>query len=85
MAKRFEAFKIRRGMRKAIVATAHLLARIIYALIKTGRKFEERACDADKKAVFDRMKKLRKSVLHNGFLLSEVSLLDTRSGEITGI
>jgi len=59
--KRFEAFKIRRGMRKAIVATAHLLARIIYVLIKTGREFEERACDADKKAVCNRIAKLQNS------------------------
>ena len=85
LTKRFEAFKIRRGMRKAIVATAHLLARIIYALIKARRKFEEQPCDADKKAVCNRIQKLRKSAQHNGYLLAEINLLDTKSGEITGV
>ena len=85
LVKRFQAFKIRLGMRKTIVATAHLLARIIYSLIKTRRKFEERACDADKKAVCNRIQKLRKSALQNGYLLAEANLLDTKSGEITGV
>lgn len=85
LVKRFQAFKIRLGMRKAIVATAHLLARIIYSLIKSGRRFEERACDADKKAVCNRIQKLRKSALHGGYLLTEINILDTKSGEVTGV
>lgn len=71
--RKFEAFKLRRGTREAIVATAHLLARILYASMKTGRIFEERTCDADKKAVCLRIQKLRKSALHNGYLLQEIN------------
>ena len=85
LVKKFEAFKLRRGTRKAIVATAHLLARILYALMKTGRIFEERACDADKNAVCLRIQKLRKSALHNGYLLAGTNLMDTKSGEVTEV
>ena len=35
----FNVFKLRRGTRRAVVAIAHLLARIIYAVLKSGKAF----------------------------------------------
>lgn len=37
---RFEAFKLRRGKKRAVVAIGHLLCRIIYSVLVNGRMFK---------------------------------------------
>ena len=43
---RFQVFKERRGTKRAIVAIAHKIARLIYGMIKTGEPFHSTECGA---------------------------------------
>ena len=42
----FQVFKERRGTKRAIVAIAHKIARLIYGMIKTGETFHSAECNS---------------------------------------
>lgn len=54
LVKKFEAFKLKRGWKRAIVAMAHYLSRVIYSVLCSGKPFEERNLEPLQGVVVDR-------------------------------
>lgn len=75
---RFQAFKERRGHRRAVVATAHLLLRIIYNVIRGRKTYRYRRYQALRKVRVSRylnsvrnVKGLNFEILEHGVLLNK--------------
>ena len=69
----FRKMRARHGSPKAITATAHKLARIIYYLIKTGKQFDETEFSKQEELHKKRLERnLRKQAKYLGFLLVPV-------------
>ena len=67
----FRRMKIRLGTPKAIVATAHKLARLVYALLKHGVDYVKKSLEAEEKNYQERtFKSLEKKATELGFKLS---------------
>lgn len=57
LAERYRALKMRRGHTRAVVAIAHLLARIIFSVLKSGEPYKARETTAYQDVVFTRAKR----------------------------
>lgn len=57
LAERYRALKMRRGHKRAVVAVAHLLARIIFSVLKSGKPYEDRETTAYRDIVVTRAKR----------------------------
>lgn len=83
----FTVFKMRCGTRRAVVAISHLLARIIYAILKTGKDFIN---TATRHSVRDeRCKRLRREVRELNRMTPQgeprQALIARETGEILGV
>ena len=82
---RFLALKMRRGYRRAVVAIAHFLLRIIYALIKTGRCYVSRASHMLRKLRIERYSRCVNDIRRENFEIHANGLLvdkDTGAPEV---
>ena len=72
---RFLALKMRRGYRRAVVAIAHLLLRIIYALLKTGYLYVSRPSSALRKVRIERYSRSVSDIRKENFEIQANGLL----------
>lgn len=82
---RFLALKMRRGYRRAVVAIAHFLLRIIYALIKTGKCYVSRASNTLRKLRIERYSRCVNDIRRENFEIHANGLLvdkDTGAPEV---
>lgn len=76
---------MRRGYRRAVVAIAHLLLRIIYVLIKTGKCYVSRASNTLRKLRIERYSRCVNDIRRENFEIHANGLLvdkDTGAPEV---
>lgn len=84
--KLFQAFKERRGHKRAIVALAHRLLVIIYSLIKQGKIYEEKPTDALDKARVNRLlQSIANLVALRYMFLNTGEVVNKETGEIAAV
>lgn len=80
--KRFLAYKLRRGRNKAIFACAHMLARIIYCLLKNKIDYVDRETNILKTTRANNLAKSAREAAKDGLSCVGVAVIDNQSGEI---
>lgn len=80
----FQAFKERRGHKRAVIAIAHKIARIIYALLKHDTHYMEIDSSTLKDVRVNRLKCSIRNVLEIGISAQPIRLIDDSNGEIIG-
>lgn len=83
--KKFMAFKLKRGWKRAIVAVAHYLCRVIYSVLCNAKSFEERYSEPLREAVVGRAKtafRLLKKECKNLSLSENGDFYDASTGEV---
>lgn len=78
----FLAFRERRGHNRAVIAIAHKLARIIYAMIKNGGTYIEQQSDKLKKQRIQSLEKSLSRAKKSGVICQQTNIIDETSGEI---
>ena len=80
---RLQAFKERRGRNRAIGAVAHLLARIVYVLIKTGCEYVENLTAVLKQHRLRKLLKDMRAAKQVGLVATRDGVADIDTGEMT--
>lgn len=65
---KFAALSIRKGHKKSIVALAHKMLRIIFAMLKTGKPYQDKAVDYEALSVQRNAPRWMKMLLKHGFI-----------------
>ena len=82
----FQAFKERKGSRRAVVAMAHHLVKIIYCLFTKGGNFEAQSTDALTKVRKQKYLSAVANIKKQNFeILTSGSLVDKATGAITTV
>ncbi len=84
---KFQVLKMRRGYRRAMVAFAHLLARIIYSVLTHQKGFEPYLSTAFRDALIERAKNGVKQLLKlkgTKYVIADGLVVETKTGAILG-
>lgn len=76
---KFQTWKEKRGTKRAVVATAHLVARIIFALFRKGQAYEERYTNILQQ---HRLKKIVRDARSAGILFKNSEVYDKNTGTV---
>lgn len=79
---RFMVWKLRRGTLRAIVAVAHLLARIIFSILKNQTMFQLMPMTTQRDEVVNRIKKNISKLKRMNCVLQNTRLVERDTGEI---
>jgi len=72
---KFAALSIRKGHKKSIVALAHKMLRIVFAVLKSSQPYHDRAVDYEALSVQRNAPRWMKMLIKHGFLEAGVSLV----------
>lgn len=79
------ALKLRRGRKRAIVALAHFLSRVIYSILTSRKAFTSRETSAFRDVVVQRVKQsIRQLKKISGISVINVLIVENDSGAILG-
>lgn len=79
---RFQTWKERRGRNRAIVALGHLVARIIFVIIKSGIIYKESTDDVLRQHRCKRLCKAIETAKNQGLELAGNAIIDRKTGEL---
>ena len=79
---RFNAFKLRRGTKRAVVAVAHYLARVIYVLLTKRVEFSENPTSMFRDALIDRVVRSTKQLARQGIEMIGTRAVQRDTGEV---
>lgn len=80
---KFQAIKMKRGRRRAIVALAHFLARVIFSVLTNKKRFTARVTTAVRDVVVERYKRLLNQIKgYNELAMSGSLLVEKATGVI---
>lgn len=79
---RFMVWKLRRGTLRAIVAVAHLLARMIFSILKNQTMFQLKPMTTQRDEVVNRIKKNISKLKRMNCALQNTRLVERDTGEI---
>lgn len=79
---RSRAFRVRMSYKKAIGAMAHLLCRIIFSILKTGREFDPRPTNAFRDACARKVARAAALAIESNLGVSGNAVYDRGTGEV---
>lgn len=79
---RFNAFKLRRGAKRAVVAVAHYLARVIYVILTKQVQFSDNPTSMFRDALIDRVVRSTKQLARRGIEIIGTRAVQRDTGEV---
>lgn len=81
----FKALKLRRGTKRAIVATAHFLARVIYSVLVNHKAYVERVTTVLRDTIIERAKRAMRQLQHRlDVIIVDGHVVEKDTGAILG-